>query len=211
MVGEQVSRITISDLGVKPLKPIIQFMEPRSFDEIPRAIQALRERKTVILNLTMMEPDQAQRAVDFAAGGTFYGDGHQERVGESIFLFSPTNFEVVSSEAAHDGSQFLIKGDTVGDFDSNELSLTPFQESCLRIVRERWEGGQLLTTPTQLCEQINPSTESDAPFRLARRTLFVLNKLGLIEKLVADDACFDYRPVIKSDPASTDQESSGDE
>ena len=61
----------------------------RSFDEMPRAIQALRERKTVILNLTMMEPDQAQRAVDFVAGGTFAIDGHQERVGESIFLFAP--------------------------------------------------------------------------------------------------------------------------
>lgn len=65
-------------------------MEPRSFDEMPRAIQALRERKTVILNLTMMEPDQAQRAVDFVAGGTFAIDGQQERVGESIFLFAPS-------------------------------------------------------------------------------------------------------------------------
>ena len=37
----------------------VSLMEPRSFDEMPRAIQALRERKTVILNLTMMEPDQA--------------------------------------------------------------------------------------------------------------------------------------------------------
>ena len=44
----------------------LSLMEPRSFDEMPQAIQALRERKTVILNLTMMDPDQAQRAVDFA-------------------------------------------------------------------------------------------------------------------------------------------------
>ena len=35
----------------------VSLMEPRSFDEMPGAIQALRERKTVILNLTMMEPD----------------------------------------------------------------------------------------------------------------------------------------------------------
>ncbi len=68
----------------------VMLMEPRSFDEMPRAIQALRERKTVILNLTMMEPDQAQRAVDFVAGGTYAIDGQQERVGESIFLFAPS-------------------------------------------------------------------------------------------------------------------------
>lgn len=74
-------------------------MEPRSFDEMPRAIQALRERKTVILNLTMMEPDQAQRAVDFVAGGTYAIDGHQERVGESIFLFAPSCVTVTAASA----------------------------------------------------------------------------------------------------------------
>ena len=64
---------------------------------MPQAIQALRERKTVILNLTMMDPDQAQRAVDFVAGGTYAIDGHQERVGESIFLFAPSCVNVSSS------------------------------------------------------------------------------------------------------------------
>ena len=75
----------------------VTLMEPRSFDEMPRAIQALRERKTVILNLTMMDPDQAQRAVDFVAGGTFAIDGHQERVGESIFLFAPSCVTVTTT------------------------------------------------------------------------------------------------------------------
>ncbi|MFM8606084.1 MAG: cell division protein SepF [Cyanobium sp.] len=64
-------------------------MEPRSFDEMPRAIQALRERKAVILNLTMMEPDQAQRAGDLGAGGTFAHPCPQERVGESLLLVAP--------------------------------------------------------------------------------------------------------------------------
>lgn len=71
-------------------------MEPRSFEEMPQAIQALRERKSVVLNLTMMDPDQAQRAVDFVAGGTYAIDGHQERVGESIFLFTPICVQVTT-------------------------------------------------------------------------------------------------------------------
>lgn len=86
--------------GIASASPEVNLMEPRSFDEMPRAIQALRERKTVILNLTMMEPDQAQRAVDFVAGGTFAIDGHQERVGESIFLFAPSCVTV--SNVSHD-------------------------------------------------------------------------------------------------------------
>lgn len=83
--------------GISTTVAEVFLMEPRSFDEMPRAIQALRERKTVILNLTMMEPDQAQRAVDFVAGGTFAIDGHQERVGESIFLFAPSCVSVTTA------------------------------------------------------------------------------------------------------------------
>ena len=83
--------------GISTYDSEVSLMEPRSFDEMPRVIQALRERKTVILNLTMMEPDQAQRAVDFVAGGTFAIDGHQERVGESIFLFAPSCVTVTNS------------------------------------------------------------------------------------------------------------------
>ena len=78
----------------------VMVMEPRSFEEMPQAIQALRERKSVVLNLTMMDPDQAQRAVDFVAGGTYAIDGHQERVGESIFLFTPNCVHVTTQGSA---------------------------------------------------------------------------------------------------------------
>ena len=83
--------------GISNTSSEVNLIEPKSFDEMPQAIQALRERKTVILNLTMMDPDQAQRAVDFVAGGTYAIDGHQERIGESIFLFAPSCVSVTSS------------------------------------------------------------------------------------------------------------------
>ncbi|MGB3236963.1 MAG: cell division protein SepF [Geitlerinemataceae cyanobacterium] len=78
----------------------VMVMEPRSFEEMPQAIQALRQRKSVVLNLTLMDPDQAQRAVDFIAGGTYALDGHQERIGESIFLFTPNCVQVSTQAAA---------------------------------------------------------------------------------------------------------------
>jgi len=86
----------------------VTLMEPRSFDEMPRAIQALRDRKTVIINLTMMEPDQAQRAVDFVAGGTYAIDGHQERVGESIFLFAPSCVTVTTASGEEPSSPTIV-------------------------------------------------------------------------------------------------------
>ncbi len=81
-------------------------MEPRTFEEMPQVIQALRERKSVVLNLTIMDPDQAQRAVDFVAGGTYAIDGHQERIGESIFLFTPSCVQVsTNSGVIHEVTQ----------------------------------------------------------------------------------------------------------
>ncbi len=94
--------------GLSTAAAEVTLMEPRSFDEMPRAIQALRERKTVILNLTMMEPDQAQRAVDFVAGGTFAIDGHQERVGESIFLFAPSCVTVTTAASEETTSSTIM-------------------------------------------------------------------------------------------------------
>ncbi len=69
-------------------------MEPRSFDEMAQVVQHLRDRKTVIMNLTLMDPADAQRSVDFVAGGTYAIDGHQERIGENIFLFTPSTVTV---------------------------------------------------------------------------------------------------------------------
>ena len=97
--------------GISTTTAEVTLMEPRSFDEMPRAIQALRERKTVILNLTMMEPDQAQRAVDFVAGGTFAIDGHQERVGESIFLFAPSCVTVTTAANEEASSPTIVSRD----------------------------------------------------------------------------------------------------
>lgn len=92
-VGASTMNNVIGMPGVNGLSEVA-VIEPRSFEEMPQVIQALRERKSVVLNLTIMDPDQAQRAVDFVAGGTYAIDGHQERIGESIFLFTPSCVQV---------------------------------------------------------------------------------------------------------------------
>ena len=68
----------------------VMVIEPYTFEEMPKVIDALRDRKSVVLNLENMDPQEAQRAVDFVAGGTYAMDGHNERVGDSIFLFTPS-------------------------------------------------------------------------------------------------------------------------
>jgi cell division inhibitor SepF len=69
-------------------------IEPRSFEEMPQVIDALRQRKSVILNMTLIRQEEAQRSVDFVAGGTYAINGHYERIGDNIFLFTPNCVQV---------------------------------------------------------------------------------------------------------------------
>jgi cell division inhibitor SepF len=36
-----------------------------------------------------MDPQEAQRTIDFVSGGVFAMDGQSERLGEAVFLFAP--------------------------------------------------------------------------------------------------------------------------
>lgn len=77
----------------------VVILEPTFFEEVPFAIQALRSQKLVVLNLFKMEADQAQRAVDFLAGGTFIVDGDLEKVSETIFIFTPHHIKINHQQA----------------------------------------------------------------------------------------------------------------
>jgi cell division inhibitor SepF len=79
-------------------------MQPRSFQEIPQAVNALRERKSVVLDLSLMDTDQAQRSADYVAGGAFAIDGHQRHLGSCVFLFTPSFVKISSYESINPNS-----------------------------------------------------------------------------------------------------------
>ncbi|WP_416670865.1 cell division protein SepF [Egbenema bharatensis] len=81
-------------IGLPGLMMEVILMQPRSFEEIPDAVTALRERKAIILNLNYIEVDQAQRCADYVAGGAFAIDGHQQQIGENVFLFTPNFVQI---------------------------------------------------------------------------------------------------------------------
>jgi len=74
-------------------------IEPRSFDESLEIVDHLRSRKSVLLNLHLLDNEQSQRVVDFLSGATHAIDGHQQRIGEGVFLFAPANV-LISSESS---------------------------------------------------------------------------------------------------------------
>ena len=66
-------------------------LSPEHFDEAIEAVLAVREQHTVVLNLHRMPPDVAQRAADFVCGGVHALDGHQQRIGDTVFVFAPAS------------------------------------------------------------------------------------------------------------------------
>ncbi|MFE0515366.1 cell division protein SepF [Streptomyces sp. NPDC058964] len=73
---------------------------PDSFRDARAIGELFRDGVPVIMNLTAMEPADAKRVVDFAAGLTFGLRGTIERVATRVFLLTPANTEIVSGEAS---------------------------------------------------------------------------------------------------------------
>ncbi len=68
-----------------------------SIQETRQVLELVQERKTVILILDKLPINQAQRVVDWVAGGTCAIDGQTFWIGETTFMFVPNQVRVKSS------------------------------------------------------------------------------------------------------------------
>jgi cell division inhibitor SepF len=89
----------------RPMEIVV--VEPRSFDEARSAAEHLKSRRPVIVNLRDVDRDLARRVVDFTCGVTYAIDGQMQRVGEEIFLFTPSTVSV-TAETERGQSQDLF-------------------------------------------------------------------------------------------------------
>ena len=78
----------------KPGAYEVVVIEPKAYNESITIAEALKERKTVILNLQLLDRDQSQRIVDFLCGCTHALDGSQRKIGENVFIFTPSNINI---------------------------------------------------------------------------------------------------------------------
>ena len=69
-------------------------IEPRTFEESLEVVNNLRSRKSLILNLHLLDAEQSQRVVDFVSGATHAIDGHQQKVGDGVFVFTPNTVNI---------------------------------------------------------------------------------------------------------------------
>jgi cell division inhibitor SepF len=92
--GSTAGRKLIGMPRLAPGQSEMILLQPQSFDEMPDAVAALRERRSVILDLTMIDLDHAQRCADYVAGGAFAMDGHYRQIGHNVFLFTPNSVHI---------------------------------------------------------------------------------------------------------------------
>ena len=69
----------------------VKVIEPRSFEDAATIVQHLRNRKTIVLNLHVLDKEQSQRTIDFVCGAAHALDGKPQKVGDLVFVFTPSN------------------------------------------------------------------------------------------------------------------------
>lgn len=72
-------------------------MQLQSFEQVTQAIQILWQGQALVLNLTQLDVEIAQRAVDFVAGATCSIDGQQQYLAPRLFLFAPKDVELANA------------------------------------------------------------------------------------------------------------------
>lgn len=85
----------------------IATVTPDGFRDARGIGELFREGVPVIVNLTGMEPADAKRVVDFAAGLTFGLRGSIERVATRVFLLTPSDYSVMNGDAGRRGDGFF--------------------------------------------------------------------------------------------------------
>ncbi|KRK13870.1 cell division protein sepF [Lacticaseibacillus zeae DSM 20178 = KCTC 3804] len=78
----------------------IVVFEPRIYSDAKEIGSHLLNNRAVVINFDRIGADDARRIVDFLTGTVYAINGEIKRIGESIFLVTPANFEIDGSLAS---------------------------------------------------------------------------------------------------------------
>jgi cell division inhibitor SepF len=85
---------------------------PRSLADAQRAAEDLKDRRPVIVNLERADDELARRVIDFISGVTYALNGFYERVGDKVFLFTPSNIIIADEDEVEPGGKGLFADET---------------------------------------------------------------------------------------------------
>jgi cell division inhibitor SepF len=69
--------------------PEVVVFHPTRFDDAQSIVLAVRDLQTVLVHAGAMSPEEAQRLIDFVAGGVAAMDGQAQCLDELTFVFAP--------------------------------------------------------------------------------------------------------------------------
>lgn len=81
-------------LNPSPGEVRVVVRRPTSFAEAESIAAQIKAGQAVVLNLEGLALETARRLVDYLSGVTYGLDGNQEKIGASIFLFTPPGVNI---------------------------------------------------------------------------------------------------------------------
>ncbi|MBQ8468552.1 MAG: cell division protein SepF [Clostridia bacterium] len=73
----------------------VVFFYPKSYEEVQKVIDFLKQGESVMLNLDNISDAEAQRMLDFASGAIYALNGSLQRVSANIFLLTPEGLNIM--------------------------------------------------------------------------------------------------------------------
>ena len=69
----------------------VSVVEPRAFGECVQIVNQLKENKTILMNLHLLDKEQQQRSIDYVCGASQALAAKPKKVGDTVFVFTPAN------------------------------------------------------------------------------------------------------------------------
>lgn len=69
-------------------------INPEQYDDAQEICDHIKSKKPVVVNLELMDPETAQRIIDFLSGAAYSLDGDIQKVANNIFIIAPQNVDI---------------------------------------------------------------------------------------------------------------------
>ena len=78
-------------------------IEPDGFEDCPKLVDSLKERRPVIINLERLDSDSARKIFDFLSGATYALNGNVQKVANNIFVFATEHVDITAGTVDNKG------------------------------------------------------------------------------------------------------------
>jgi len=65
--------------------------EPRKYSESTEFVKYLRDKKSIIVNISLLDATEAQKIIDFLCGAAYALSGNMNKISDNVYIFTPVN------------------------------------------------------------------------------------------------------------------------